>query len=68
VNQDKFDKVLRKYLKIAGESSQREIESALRVALECGEIEENERLRISMTIAIDKLGLTHIVEDEISLE
>lgn len=65
---DVFNMGVRKFLKQVGVTSQREIEEAVRKGLESGELKGNERLQVSMTLRLDKLGLTHIVEDEIDLE
>ena len=68
MNPDVFNMQVRKFLKQVGVTSQREIENAVREALENGEIKGDERLQVCMTLTIDKLELTHIVEDEIALE
>ena len=68
MNPDVFNMELRKFLKQVGVTSQREIENTVREAIANGEIKGNERLRVCMTMTIDQLELTHIVEDEITLE
>ncbi|MFP6563054.1 MAG: DUF6494 family protein [Myxococcota bacterium] len=48
-------------------TSQREIESAVRRALEVGRLEGDEKLKVSARIQIEPIGLDHRVEGEIAL-
>ena len=68
MNPEVFHTTLRQFLKQVGVTSQRQIEEAVNHALEHGEIKGNERLRAVMTLTIDQLEFTHIVEDDIVLE
>jgi hypothetical protein len=68
MNPDIFNMSLRKFLKQVGVTSQREIENAVRDALENGMLKGDERLPTRMTITIDRLGFTHVVEGEITLD
>jgi hypothetical protein len=68
MNPDVFNLELRKFLKEVGVTSQQEVENAVRKALENGEIKGNERLRAVMTLRVDPLEFTHIVEDDIALD
>ncbi len=68
MNPEVFNMTLRQFLKQVGVTSQRQIEEAVNHALEHGEIKGNERLRTVMTLQIDQLEFTHIVEDDIALE
>jgi hypothetical protein len=69
MNQDDLNMSVRKFLKQVGvTTSQREIENAIQKALEKGELKGNERLPVSVTLKIDKINLTHVVEDEITME
>ena len=65
---DVFNMSLRKFLKMVGITSQREIERAVQEALKAGRIKGNERLAARMTLAIEGDGLTHEMKGEISLE
>ena len=65
---DVFNMSLRKFLKMVGVTSQREIERAVQEALEAGRIKGSERLAARMTLAIDGVGLNHEMKGEISLE
>jgi hypothetical protein len=58
---------VRKFLKEVGVTSQREIEKAVRDASDGGRLAGNETLAARMTLSIDGVGLTHVVEGRISL-
>lgn len=68
MNPDDLNMSVRKFLKQVGVTSQREIENAIQKALEKGEIKGNEQLPVSVTLKIDKIDLTHVVEDKIIME
>ena len=67
MNEDVFNREIRKFLKQLGVTSQREIEAAVRKALDDGRLKGDERLTARARIAIDTLGLEHDIEVEISL-
>ena len=67
MNEDKFNESLRKFLKRVGITSQREIEKAVRDALEAGRLKGNEKLRARMVLTVGGVSLTHEVTDEIEL-
>ena len=67
MDQDVFNMSMRKFLKRVGVTSQREIENAVQKALENGSLTGNEKLPITMTLKIDQVELTHVIEDEIKL-
>jgi hypothetical protein len=67
VNEDVFNESLRRFLKRVGITSQREIEKAVREAIDAGRLKGNEKLAAKMTLTIGTLGLTHEVSDEIAL-
>lgn len=68
MNPDIFNMEIRKFLKRVGVTSQREIENAVRKAIENGELKGDERLPIVMKMTVGKLEFTHLIEDEIALE
>jgi hypothetical protein len=68
MNEDTFNMQLRKFLKKVGINSQREIEQAVRDALDAGSLNGNEKLEAKMTLTIPALGLDVVIEDDISLE
>jgi uncharacterized protein DUF6494 len=67
MNEDVFNESLRRFLKRVGITSQREIEKAVRDAIEAGSLKSNEKLTAKMTLTIDALGLKHEVTEEIAL-
>jgi hypothetical protein len=67
MDNDKFNMAVRKFLKAVGVSSQREIENAVSAAVKAGTLRNHARLRAKMTLQIDDVHLTHVVEDEIDL-
>lgn len=67
MNEETFNISLRKFLKIVGVTSQREIEQAVRAAIESGKLKGNESLKAKVVLTIDAVGLKHEVEEEIKL-
>jgi ribosomal protein L1 len=67
MDEDKFNMEVRKFLKVVGVTSQREIENAVHEALKAGRLKANERLQAKMTLQIDAVGLTHVIDGEIAL-
>ncbi len=67
MNEDRFNTELRKFLKEVGVTSQREIERTVRKALETGQLEGDEKLKVSARIQIERIVLDHRVEGEIAL-
>jgi hypothetical protein len=67
MNEDRFNMDIRKFLKLVGVTSQREIEMAARAALAKGALAETAVLKPRMTLTIPELGVEHVVEGEIGL-
>jgi len=67
MNEDRFNMDIRKFLKIVGVTSQREIETAVRDALAKRQLNENALLKARVTLSIPELGLEHVVDGEIGL-
>ena len=68
MNEDTFNMQLRKFLKKVGISSQREIEQAVRDAVEAGKLSGDEKLAAKMTLSIPALGLSMDIDGEIALD
>ena len=68
MNEEALNISTRKFLKIVGISSQREIEKAVAKAIEDGSIKGTESLPASMTLHVEGLNLTVKFEGAISLE
>jgi hypothetical protein len=68
MNEDVLNTSIRKFLKIVGVTSQREIEKAVRAAVTSGKLKGNETLPAKMTLTIVGIELTHTIDDAIELE
>jgi hypothetical protein len=67
MNEDVFNASLRKFLKQVGVTSQREIEKAVRDAIDSGKLKGHEKLPAKMVLTIGGLTLSHEVNEEIEL-
>jgi hypothetical protein len=67
MNEDRLNMDIRKFLKIVGVTSQREIERAVRAALANGTLAETALLRPQVRLSIPEIGLDHLVDCEIGL-
>ncbi len=67
MNEDVFNMELRKFLKKVGVTSQREIEQAVRAAVESGALAGNETLKAKVTVSIEGLDLDHEIAGDIAL-
>jgi hypothetical protein len=65
MNEDRFNMDIRKFLKVVGVTSQREIETAVRDALAEGRLAGSVVLKPRVTLSIPELGLEHVVDGEI---
>ncbi len=68
MNEEVFNMQLRKFLKNVGVTSQREIESAVRAAVESGKLNGNETIQAKVTLSIESLGLSTDIKGAIELE
>ncbi len=67
MNEDVFNMEVRKFLKKVGVTSQREIERAVREAIESGALTGNETLKARVRLSIEGLDLDHEVGGDIAL-
>ncbi|MGC2809041.1 MAG: DUF6494 family protein [Bradyrhizobium sp.] len=67
MNEDVFNTSLRKFLKKVGVSSQREIEKAVREAIETGRLKGHEKLPAKIVLTVGGVSLAHEIADEIEL-
>jgi hypothetical protein len=67
MNEDIFNASLRKFLKKVGITSQREIEKAVRDAMEAGRLKGHEKLPAKMVLTLGGVSLTQEITDEIEL-
>ena len=68
MNEDVFNMEVRKFLKKVGVTSQREIEQAVREAIETGKLKGGETIKAKVTLTLEGLGVAHDVDGEIALE
>jgi hypothetical protein len=67
MNEDLFNMEVRKFLKKVGVTSQREMEKAVREAMQAGSLVGNEKLKARMKLEVEGINLELVVEDEIAL-
>lgn len=68
MNEDTVNIQIRKFLKKVGITSQREIEKAVRDAVESGALKGNEKLNASVVLQVAELGIDVTISDTIALE
>ncbi len=68
MNEDTFNIQIRKFLKKVGITSQREIEKAVREAVEAGKLKGNEKLEAVVVLKVPKAGIEVEIDDTIALE
>jgi len=68
VDQETFNLSIRKFLKMVGVGSQREIEQAVQKAIESQRLKGEETLAAKVTLEIPSLGLKVPFESEIKLK
>ena len=68
MNEEVFNMSLRKFLKKVGVTSQREIEQAVRNALDSGQLSGAEKLKAKVVLSIEGLPLSQEIEGDITLE
>ncbi len=64
---DVFNMQIRKFLKHVGVTSQREIESTVRAAIEDGRLKGDETITARITLTVETLGLSKEIEGKIAL-
>ena len=68
MNPDAFNMSIRKFLKMVGVHSQREIESAVERAMAAGKLKGNETLDAKMTLVVNGVTLDVSFDGKIALE
>ena len=68
MNEETFNISIRKFLKVVGVSSQRDIEQAVSKAIADGRLAGRETFPAKMTLRIDAIGLDVTFDGEIRLE
>ncbi len=67
MDEEVFNMQIRKFLKNVGVTSQREIETAVRSALEDGTLKGEETVKAKVTLTIEQLGVSTEIEGDIEL-
>jgi Family of unknown function (DUF6494) len=67
MDEDRFNMEVRKFLKVVGITSQREIENAVRQALAAGKIKDNAKFKAKIVLSVPALNLSHEIDGEIAL-
>ncbi len=67
MDEDAFNMSIRKFLKKVGVTSQREIEQAVRDAVESGKLSGTESLKAKVALTIDGVGLDVAIDGDIDL-
>tara|TARA_Y100001934_G_scaffold268277_1_gene350046 strand:- start:886 stop:1119 length:234 start_codon:yes stop_codon:yes gene_type:complete len=67
MDKDELNISIRKFLKKLGIKSQREMEEAITKAVESGDLEGNERLRVTAHVALEGTDVDFTITEEISL-
>jgi ribosomal protein L1 len=67
MNEDVFNMSLRKFLKKVGVTSQREIEKAVRDAIEAGRLKGDETLDVEVTLKLGGVALSERIDGKIEL-
>ncbi|HEX3098396.1 MAG TPA: DUF6494 family protein [Usitatibacter sp.] len=68
MNPDAFNMSIRKFLKMVGVHSQREIEAAVEQGISTGKLKGMESLPVKMTLTLGGTDLSVTFDDKISLE
>jgi hypothetical protein len=67
MNEDVFNMSLRKFLKKVGVTSQREIEKAVRAAIDAGQLKGDEKLDAQVTLKVGGIELSEKIDGKIEL-
>ena len=68
MDQETFNLSIRKFLKMVGVNSQREIEQAVQQALQAGKLKGHETLPVKVTLEMAQLGVKVPFDGEIRLK
>ena len=66
--EDVLNTMVRKFLKMVGVTSQREIEKVIRAAVAAGRLKGNEKLPAKMTLSVGRVDLSLVIDGSIELE
>lgn len=66
IDEERLNLAVRKFLKVVGVTSQREIETAARAAADAGGLGAG-AVKARVTLEVPELGIHHVIEDELNL-
>lgn len=67
IDKDQVNKEIRRFLKLVGITSQREIEAAVKKAIATGAFPDTGKLAATMTLSVPALGLEHVIDHEMDV-
>lgn len=67
LDEERLNLAIRKFLKVVGITSQREIEKAVREAVAAGTLDPAGAVEARVTLELPGLELTHVIEDRLGL-
>ncbi len=68
MNEDRFNRDVRAFLKKVGITAQREIEKEVWRRVEAGQLSGNEQFKASVKLEVPDIDLKVVIEDDIRLE
>ncbi len=68
IDEERLNVEIRKFLKVVGITSQREIEKAVRDATAAGRFPDTDRLQATVTLSVPALDLEHVIEHELFVD
>ncbi len=68
IDEDRMNLEIRKFLKIVGITSQREIEKALRSAAAAGTLADLSKLEATVTLEVPSLELRHVIQHSLAVK
>ena len=67
LDEEKFNLEIRKFLKVVGITSQREIEKAIREAVAAGRLGPGSTVAAKVTLQLPELGIEHVISENLKL-
>jgi hypothetical protein len=67
LDEEKFNLEIRKFLKVVGITSQREIEKAIREAVAAGTLRPGDKVEARAILELPALGIRHEIDETLSL-
>ena len=67
LDEEKFNLEIRKFLKVVGITSQREIEKAIREAVAAGRLGPGSTVAAKVTLQLPELGIEQVISEDLKL-